>query len=123
MQETGERGAEGKDHLVRRNSGAEKKSRMGSLAGPESPRPCSHSTKLRFRPAMWEEGTSWAGRPDGGARRRREAARRAAAPTAAARVKRKRTRLPMGHGPGRAGPKSAAEIGLAECDDSCLGGC
>lgn len=102
MQETGERGAEGKDHLVRRNSGAEKKLRMGSLAGPESPRPCSHSTKLRLRPAMWEEGTTWAGRPGGGARRRSEATRSEAAAMAAARVKRKRTRLLMDRGPRRA---------------------
>ena len=101
MQETGARGAEGNDHLASRNSGAEKRLRMGSLAGPESPRPCSHSTKLRLRPAMWEEGMSFAGSPGGGARRRREATRSEAAAMAAARVKRKRTRLLMGHGPSR----------------------
>lgn len=109
MQETGALGAEGNAHLVRRNSGAEKKVRMGSLAGPESPRPCSHSTKLRLRPAMWEDGTSWMGRSDGGARRRRATARMEAAAMAAPRVKRKRARLLMGHGPGR-----------AECDDEGL---
>jgi hypothetical protein len=71
LQETAALGAEGNAHLVWRNSGDLKKARMGSLAGPESPRPCSHSTKLRLRPAMREEWTSLAGREDGGTRRRR----------------------------------------------------
>jgi hypothetical protein len=101
LHDTGARGAEGNDHLASRNSGAEKRLRMGSLAGPESPRPCSHSTKLRLRPAMWEEGTSLAGSPGGGARRRSEATRSEAAPMAAARVKSKRIRLLMGQGPSR----------------------
>lgn len=96
MHDTGARGAEGNDHLASRNSGAEKRLRMGSLAGPESPRPCSHTTKLWLRPAMWEEGTSLAGSPGGGARRRSEATRSEAAPMAAARVKSKRIRLLMG---------------------------
>lgn len=39
LQVTGARGAEGNDHSVRLNSGEEKKVRMGSLAGPESPNP------------------------------------------------------------------------------------
>ncbi|KAG0493346.1 hypothetical protein HPP92_004340 [Vanilla planifolia] len=37
----------GKDHLLFLNSGVVKKVRMGSLAGPESPSPCSQRMKLR----------------------------------------------------------------------------
>lgn len=47
MQVTGAEGAEGKDHLVFLNSGEVNNVLMGSLAGPESPRPCSHRIKLR----------------------------------------------------------------------------
>jgi len=58
LQETGAIGAEGKDHLVVRNSGEVKRVLMGSLAGPESPNPWSHSTKLRAAAmdcCFWEE--------------------------------------------------------------------
>jgi hypothetical protein len=96
LQETAALGAEGNAHLVWRNSGDLKKARMGSLAGPESPRPCSHRTKLRLRPAMREEWTSLAGREDGGTRRRRVTATTEAAAMAVPRVKRRRSRLLMG---------------------------
>lgn len=97
MQETGEFGAEGNAHLVRRNSGAEKKLRMGSLAGPESPSPCSHSTKLRLRAAAaaMGAGTRRAARPEGGAAAEGGGEEEAAA-MAAAREKRKRRRLLIG---------------------------
>lgn len=47
LQVTGLEGAEGKDHLVFVKTGEVKNVLIGSLAGPESPSPCSHNTKLR----------------------------------------------------------------------------
>lgn len=47
LQVTGAEGAEGKDHLASLNSGEVKRILMGSLAGPESPKPWSHRIKLR----------------------------------------------------------------------------
>lgn len=47
LQVTGLLGAEGKDHLVSLNSGEVKRVLMGSLAGPESPKPWSHNIKFR----------------------------------------------------------------------------
>lgn len=44
---TGFEGAEGNFHMVFLNSGEVKRVLMGSLAGPESPNPWSHKTKLR----------------------------------------------------------------------------
>lgn len=40
-------GAEGKDHLVSAKTAEVKNVLIGSLAGPESPLPWSHSMKLR----------------------------------------------------------------------------
>lgn len=45
--------AEGKDHLVSLNSGEVKRVLMGSLAGPESPKPWSHKMKLRAMGSCW----------------------------------------------------------------------
>lgn len=62
LQETGWDGAEGKDQWVLANWGEVKMDWMGSFAGPESPKPCSHKIKLRddaidfeFRLNCWEE--------------------------------------------------------------------
>ena len=73
---------------MRRNSGKEKKVQIGSLAGPESPRPCSHNKKLRFRVAMIPR-FSWSGTRGGCAQRRREATRWEVAAMAAPREKSK----------------------------------
>jgi hypothetical protein len=53
---TGLEGAEGKDQTVFLNSGELKRVLMGSLAGPESPSPCSHRTKLRAIGSAFEDG-------------------------------------------------------------------
>lgn len=53
---TGLEGAEGNDHLVFLNSGEVKRVLMGSLAGPESPSPWSHNTKLRAMGSGLEMG-------------------------------------------------------------------
>jgi hypothetical protein len=64
LQVTGLEGAEGKDQIVFLNSGEVKRDLMGSLAGPESPNPCSQRTKLRaiesgFGFSFKEEGCCW----------------------------------------------------------------
>jgi hypothetical protein len=64
LQVTGLEGAEGKDQIVFLNSGEVKRDLMGSLAGPESPNPCSQRTKLRaiesgFGFNFKEEGCCW----------------------------------------------------------------
>ena len=48
LQVTELEGAEGKDQVVFLNSGEVKRDLMGSLAGPESPNPCSQTIKLRL---------------------------------------------------------------------------
>ena len=53
LQVTGILGAEGKDQRVLLNSGEVKYDLIGSFAGPESPRPCSQSTKLLLTAIYW----------------------------------------------------------------------
>lgn len=62
LQVTGFEGAEGKDQMVFLNSGEVKNVFMGSLAGPESPKPWSHRTKLRAMESGGvpeDEGRGW----------------------------------------------------------------
>lgn len=60
LQVTGWDGAEGKDQRVLANWDEVKSVLMGSLAGPESPRPCSHKMKLR-EAIDFESMVAWEG--------------------------------------------------------------